>query len=488
MKKILIAIASISLFVSCSKDVDEKLNETQNLAHEITAENPNLGAYTGVFTTNNSKYRGTFDISIPYTSASNNDLERYPTAILTTHTGESYYVKSNQIVELGTESVDLVFESEELSFSMAIENRVLNPVISNVIFKSFEGNMIAAKHTSRAPVTPISGTYLVTIAQGHPALNNAGIQTFNLMFTGAATGNTNVTTQVVLGGNTYNSGIGLQNACSPFGNFTTCDITSGNGASTTGFLVDGKAITWEGIHRYNNQAIPANNCSGVIGTWEFASAYGLVSGIFESDSPCFKTPYRYRFQQFRGLGFQPVFEAGKLESNIIKVNGLSDGPMAFGDTKLTGDFARGVSTGNVTTGGVYSFLTGNGNYALGVQPDDLDFTPGDFEFKISNNTGAAVTTFYFSYRIYVNNNANRSNSLNFSYSTNGTTYTSVPSLDYTSNASSDGAGWKKIKRKVTVSASVPAGGFIYLKFTGNDVGGSGSRDEFAVDNILVQAK
>ena len=487
MKNLFYGFASALLLISCSVDKIEKVDATQHLTYQNALEADTFGFYKGVFTTNNSEYRGSLEINIPFSDDMNNTVKRNPTAELITSNGDVYYANAFQTVERGSNSVNLEFQSQNLSFTMSIAGRDLTPVISNFIFLNEAGSIMAAKHTSRAPVTPISGAYEVTIDQGHPVLNNAGVQTFNLMFTGTPTGNTNVTTQVVLGGNTYNSGIGVQNSCAPFNNFTTCNIVSGDGMSTTGFTVDGKAVAWEGIHRFNNQATGPNDCSGVIGTWTFESAYGLVSGIFESDNPCFKKLYRRRFQQFRGQGFQPVFEAGKLSSDIIKVNGLSDGPMAFGDTKLTGDFARGESDGNVGTGGVYSFHTGNGNYALGVQPGATDFTPGDFEFKIVNSTGAAVNTFYISYRIYVNNNENRSNSLKFSHSVNGTTYTAEPSLDFTSIAASDVIGWKKIKRSININASVPAGGFIYLKFTGDDVGGSGARDEFAIDNILVQA-
>ncbi len=191
------------------------------------------------------------------------------------------------------------------------------------------------------------------------------------------------------------------------------------------------------------------------------------------------------FTGFDGSGFAPSPSAGQLDSDIWRVTGLSDGAMNFGDTKTSGDFARGSSTGGVSTGGVYSFDVGGGNTTLGVQPGGSDFTPGDFTLKIENTTGNTVADVYVSYTIWTYNDQDRANSLNFSWSLDDATYTTVPSLDYTTPGTADAPpAWTSVSRSTTLTGvNLPAGGFLYLKWTGNDVSGSGSRDEYAIDDI-----
>lgn len=201
------------------------------------------------------------------------------------------------------------------------------------------------------------------------------------------------------------------------------------------------------------------------------------------------TPETIDFTGFTGTGFTPSPAAGQLDSDTWSVTGLSDGDLDFGDTGTSGDFARGSSSGGVTSGGVYAFDVGGGNVALGVQPAGSDFTPGEFILRISNLTGETVTGLGVSYDIFTFNNEGRSNSFNFSYSTNGVDYTLVPALDYTSPEAADSpAAWRSTARTTNITGlSVADSGQIYLKWTGDDVAGSGSRDEFALDNIVVTA-
>ena len=192
------------------------------------------------------------------------------------------------------------------------------------------------------------------------------------------------------------------------------------------------------------------------------------------------------FTGFGGQGFAPSPTAGQLDSNIWRVTGLSDGDGTFGGTYTTGDFARGTAAGAVSTGGVYSFdVDGNGNTTLGVQPGGSDFTPGDFTLKIENTTGNAVADVYVSYKIWTYNDQDRANSLNFSWSLDDTTYTAVASLDYTTPGTKDATPtWTSVSRSTTLTGvNLPAGGFLYLKWTGDDVSGSGARDQYAIDDV-----
>lgn len=195
------------------------------------------------------------------------------------------------------------------------------------------------------------------------------------------------------------------------------------------------------------------------------------------------------FNTFTGSGFSPTPAAGQLNSNTWATSGWSDGSVAFGGTGTSGDFARGTSTGSVTTGGVYAFEVATGDFGLGVQPGGSDFTPGDFTFALTNNTGNTIISFAVSYDVYIFNDQNRGNSFNFSHSPDDTSYTDVPSADVTSPAAEDlSPVWVSTPESFTISGLTLLDGENYFfRWTGEDVDGSGSRDEFALDNLSFTA-
>lgn len=197
-------------------------------------------------------------------------------------------------------------------------------------------------------------------------------------------------------------------------------------------------------------------------------------------------PYTQNFNAYIGTGFAPTPTAGQLDSDVWKVTGLSDGAGTFGGTHTTGDFARGISTGGVSAGGLYSFTVGAGNNALGAQATGGDFNPGTMVLKVQNNTAAVLTSVTIAYDIYYNNDQARSSSFNFAHSTDDVTYITVPALDFTSPVALDALGWRTSAKTTTITGlSIPVNGFIYFKWSSADVAGSGSRDELALDNVSV---
>ncbi|TXF89910.1 T9SS type A sorting domain-containing protein [Neolewinella aurantiaca] len=192
------------------------------------------------------------------------------------------------------------------------------------------------------------------------------------------------------------------------------------------------------------------------------------------------------FTGFDGSGISaptPNGEAivgGQLNGAVFSVDGFS----------AADDLTRGESTGGETTGGVYAFEVAAGNVALGVQPGGNDFTDGYFQLELYNQSGAAIAPtdmIDVSYTVYNFNDQSRGNSFNFAYSTDGSAFTDVPALDYTSPAAADATpAWVATSRMTTITGiSVPAGAPFYIRFIGDDDTGSGSRDEFAVDDITV---
>jgi len=194
---------------------------------------------------------------------------------------------------------------------------------------------------------------------------------------------------------------------------------------------------------------------------------------------------------YTGAGFSPTPTAGQLDSSAWATTGMSDGNSSFGDTATTGDFARGASTGGVTTGGFYGFDVSNGvgpvNRAFGVQPGGNDWTPGTVTLRLQNNTGLEITDFILEYMVYAYNDQPRANSFNFSHSADDVSYTPVPALDFVSpGPADDPPQWVGSNRAVALSGlSIPDNGFYYLRWSGDDVSGSGARDEFALDDIRI---
>lgn len=196
---------------------------------------------------------------------------------------------------------------------------------------------------------------------------------------------------------------------------------------------------------------------------------------------------------FLGTGFEPIPVAGRLDSDAWAVTGWSNGNLAFGGTQTTSntDYTRGSATNPaVTAGGMYSFSGGNitTGRALGFQPGGSDWAPGTLTLRIQNNDTETVTGFSLSYIVYVRNDQLRGNSFNLSHSGDDTTYTPEASLNLTSTQGPDvpAQGFVANTRSITLNGlSIAAGGFFYLRWSGADVNGSGSRDEFALDSIQI---
>lgn len=491
MKRLLLITLSAFALFSCTTDTEpislinpEALHKSQR--NYLLASNSNVGIYKGVFTTQDSEYRGVAEIMLVSTDEIFSLSHALPTAKITLTDGTTYEAKASQVAQEGVAIVDMEFTSDQLSFTFSVAADGSNVQISNVHFQQLDGGLLAAKHTNLAPVLPITGTYVCTVCNGHPGLNGAQEQSWNILIN-ENTGD--ITSQVAFGGSILLNGVGVQANCNSNGNFTDCDLNSGDGVTNVGFTFNGQPITWTGTHNFNNQSgNPTGNCSGVSGTWNFVTNnYGTIQGTFVSDFDCMDIIFAEDFQTFIGAGFSPTPSTGQLDSNIYRVTGLSDGEVLYGDTATSGDFARGQSSGGVTTGGVYAFDTDGTNITWGVQSSGSDWTPGTFEIRIQNTTGGTLNNFMVSYDIYVNNDQGRSNSFNFAYFTDTFPYTTVPALDYASPETADANGWVKVTRSTRINVSVPAGGHIYLEFKGDDVSGSGGRDEFGLDNVVVRA-
>lgn len=196
------------------------------------------------------------------------------------------------------------------------------------------------------------------------------------------------------------------------------------------------------------------------------------------------------YNDFRGLGFAPgaLPASGQLDSNTYRATGFSDGNGVFGGTHTTGDFARGTSPGGVTTGGTYGFELVGSNFAVGVQPTDTDYTPGTFTIRVSNQTGTAIPGVIIQAEGWSLNNEDRSTRWTFAVSTDDITY-----FDFSFFDSAETAAVSPVWELTALGGFVPFvsplanGGQFFIRITGDDLAGTGGRDEFALDNLSITA-
>jgi len=179
---------------------------------------------------------------------------------------------------------------------------------------------------------------------------------------------------------------------------------------------------------------------------------------------------------------------GELNSNAWAFNGFTDGAIAFGgESPEDSAYESGISDGGETDDGVYAFLVGSNNYALGVQPATGEFSPGSITLRFQNQTGAPITSVSVGYKVYVYNDEAGSNSLNFSWSPNNTAYTDVAALSHTTTAAADAApGWKAYFKVATIPVSIAANAYGYIRWSGAAVSGT-VFDEIAIDDIVIVA-
>ena len=149
---------------------------------------------------------------------------------------------------------------------------------------------------------------------------------------------------------------------------------------------------------------------------------------------------------------------------------------------------RGCSTGGVVTGGCYAWQVGPGNYALGCQPTEDKFTPGLFAVVASNATGAAVRHLSVGYDILFLNNADRESRLDLEVSDDGTNFNRIAETSFVTPAAREGsAPWRTCARatRVRIARLVAPGERIWIRWHSADAGGSGARDEYGIDRVLV---
>lgn len=215
-------------------------------------------------------------------------------------------------------------------------------------------------------------------------------------------------------------------------------------------------------------------------------SFSLIFIMLSAPSISYALNILVDFSSYDGSGFSPDPIPGMLDTDNWSVTGMSDGDVNFGGTCNTGDCARGSSSGEVDLGGCYAFDIG-GKRIFGWQSTTSDFTPGSIVFRVMNDSGTTITQVSIGYEIWSLNNESRSSYLNFSYSSNGTGYTPVPSLNFNTPEAADASPqWSSVSRDVVIPGlNFEHGEFFYLRWESDDSSGTGARDELGIDNISV---
>jgi hypothetical protein len=293
------------------------------------------------------------------------------------------------------------------------------------------------------------------------------------------------------------------------GTFYTASAAFGLGSNigSSSFIVyngTGTSVTVTGLTASTTYHVAVFEFNGSSGTQNYKTTTPATGSRATFNAPLglqvstANTAYKVDFDStvdgvnngaFSGNGISAAPEPGELNSYSWAFTGFTDGDVNFaGESAEDTVYDSGSSPGGETDGGVYAFEVEPGNFALGIQPSTGNFAPGSITFRFQNQTGSIVTSLSVGYKVYVYNDEGGSNSLNLSYSSNNSTYTSATAVNHTTTAAADAVpGWKAYYKVVTITGlSIATNNYGYLRWSGATVSGT-AFDEIALDDVVIVA-
>ena len=269
-------------------------------------------------------------------------------------------------------------------------------------------------------------------------------------------------------------------------------VMKGSAASLQVTGLVGNTLYHIAVFEFNDAGIPeaVNYMSNGVIAQQLTNAAPLGLQVYQANT-LFQVDFDHSsdhasVDQFNGTGFSASPVPGQLHSGAWSMSGWSDGSLAFNDTRTTGDYARGFTLSHPSTGGVYAFEPSvPGNRALGIQPGTGDWAPGQLTLRIQNRTGVMIHTLSVAYSLFIFNNADRSSAMAFSWSADDVLYHDESALLYQSEAAANpSAVWELKSHSILLEGlAIAPGAWFYVRWSGSDVSGTGSRDEFALDDI-----
>ncbi|OGV63508.1 MAG: hypothetical protein A2498_06935 [Lentisphaerae bacterium RIFOXYC12_FULL_60_16] len=198
-----------------------------------------------------------------------------------------------------------------------------------------------------------------------------------------------------------------------------------------------------------------------------------------------------------GAGERDVFKTGPISESFTNFNGQvstlpagwtvsSDGVNVSDGS--AGDF-QGIHTGGARTGGCYAWQWVSGSVAVGCQPTADLFTPGYFQWALVNRTGLPVSEVAVSCRMVYRNDTPRSVGLNASVGVGTGTNIPVDGLSLVTPEPADLAAIWEIENRCVRIKLTPhwkPGETLRIRWTCDDLAGTGSRDEVGLDEVTIQ--
>ncbi|MFW5688440.1 MAG: hypothetical protein ACOC1U_02620, partial [Spirochaetota bacterium] len=197
----------------------------------------------------------------------------------------------------------------------------------------------------------------------------------------------------------------------------------------------------------------------------------------------------YTALAFAGMGTAKDPAEGFLDSDAWAFTGLSDGDLVFGDEADAGDYARGTSAGGTSTGGVYAFEVAQSNVALGVQPTGTDFAPGSIMTRLGIEA-ETPETFSLEFAFWHYNDADRATQVALSVSNGGSEWVELPGSTLVTPEQADAEpAWTRVDASHELDLSslgLTRDSALHVRWEISDAGGSGGRDEIAIDDITIE--
>jgi len=190
------------------------------------------------------------------------------------------------------------------------------------------------------------------------------------------------------------------------------------------------------------------------------------------------------FESFTGAGLRPGGGNGALDSNQWRVSGLATGDTGFGEHHVSGGAARGYSSGPVRSGGLYAFDIASST-VLGWQSTGTNLTPGSLFLQIPNTRQTSWQDLQLDFELWFRNDQPRSSSVGLYAGTPG--LPGLRLLDFaTPLAAIVNPAWQLETVRVPLDdLAVIPGAPLSFEWRLDDAGGSGSRDELAIDNLRL---
>ncbi len=148
---------------------------------------------------------------------------------------------------------------------------------------------------------------------------------------------------------------------------------------------------------------------------------------------------------------------------------------------------QGQNDGGTSAGGWYSWLVNTNSRGIGAQPTS-SFDNHSVQLKIVNNSAFVIGEISISFKLYAGDDKGRDATINY-FGSSGTNSSGSESTDnIINNGTSTIGSWKYITKTLTIgSLNIYPGNSYYFTWESNRGTGSGSSDEWGIDDIIINA-